>query len=118
VIGEVEFSGQPGSYEIPEGTDMKHIARALIPPMPEEAAVLRVCRGRGQSLRRMADSVTPVDDETDEIEVRYASRWELASEVASYGPDVVVLSPADVRETVVQRLRAAVSGQLDPEGLR
>jgi proteasome accessory factor B len=97
---------------------MKHIARALIPPMPEEAAVLRIRRGRGQSLRRMADTVTAIDDDTDEVEVRYASRWELASEVASYGPDVVVVSPADVRETVVQRLRAAVSGQLDPEGLR
>lgn len=115
ILGEVEFSGQPGSYEIPDGTDMKDVARALFPPLPEEAAVLRVRRGRGQSLRRMADKVTPVDDETDEIEVRYASRWELASEVASYGPDVVVLSPADVRETVVQRLRTAVSGQLDPE---
>jgi proteasome accessory factor B len=62
----------------------------------------------------MADRVTPLDDETDVVEVRYASRWELASEVASYGPDVVLVSPADVRETVVQRLRSAVSGQLDP----
>jgi proteasome accessory factor B len=113
VVGEVTFAGQPGSYEIPEGTDMKDVARSLFPPVPEEAAVLRIRRGRGQSLRRLAEKVTPIDADVDEVQVRYASRWELASEVASYGPDVVVVSPVDIREVVVQRLRAAVSGQLD-----
>ncbi len=113
IIGDVETDGEAGSYVVPDGTDMKTLARALFPPEPEEAAVLRIRRGRGQSLRRLAQTVTPLDDDVDEVEVRYSSRWELASEVASYGSDVVVVSPADVRETVVQRLRAAVSGQLD-----
>lgn len=113
VIGDVTTEGAPGSYEIPEGTDMKSIARSLFPPAPEEAAVLHIRAGRGQSLRRGAERVTPVSDDLDEVEVRYSSRWELASEVASYGADVVVVSPPDVRDVVVQRLRAAVAGTLE-----
>ena len=112
VIGDVTTEGSAGSYDIPEGTDMKTIARSLFPPAPEVAAVLRVREGRGQSLRRLAEKVTPLGDGLDEVEIRYSSTWELASEVASYGPDVVVVSPADVRDAVVQRLTAAVTGTL------
>ncbi|MFI5428481.1 helix-turn-helix transcriptional regulator [Aeromicrobium sp. UC242_57] len=113
VIGEVETSGQPGSYEIPDGIDMKEFARALFPPAPAEAAVLHVRAGRGQSLRRMAESVTPLGNGLDEIRLRYSSHWELASEVASYGPDAVVISPPEVRSSVITRLRAAVDGSLE-----
>jgi proteasome accessory factor B len=113
VVGDVETTGAPGSYVVPEGTDMKDIARALFPPEAEVAAVLRIRAGRGQSLRRLAGKVTPLGDDLDEVEVRYSSLWELASEVASYGPDVVVVSPPDVREAVVERLRAAARGSLE-----
>lgn len=113
VIGDVEMTGEPGSYVIPEGVDMKEFARPLFPPAPEEAAVLHIHSGRGQSLRRLAESVTPLGNGLDEVAVRYSSPWELASEVASYGPDVVVISPPDVRSAVITRLRAAVSGSLE-----
>jgi proteasome accessory factor B len=112
IIGDVETIGAAGSYEIPEGTDMKVVARSLFPPAPAEAALLRIKAGRGQSLRRLAQKVTPLDEETDEVEIRYSSWWELASEVASYGPDVVVVSPPDVRAAVIERLRAAARGTL------
>ncbi|MCD9198052.1 helix-turn-helix transcriptional regulator [Aeromicrobium wangtongii] len=114
ITGDVTPDGPAGSYEIPEGIDMKDVARELFPAPPQEAAVLRIRAGRGLGLRRLAEKITPVGDGVDEVEIRYSSRWELASEVASYGPDVVVISPPDVRDTVVQRLRAAVNGQLDP----
>jgi proteasome accessory factor B len=113
VIGEVTTEGEAGSYEIPEGTDMKDVARELFPPEPDEAAVLRIREERGQSLRRLAQRITPLGDGVDEVELRYSSRWELASEIASYGPDVVVVSPQDVRDAVVQRLTAAVTGSLE-----
>lgn len=113
VIGEVETTGEPGSYVIPDGIDMKQFARALFPPEPQEAAVLHVRTGRGQSLRRLAESVTPLDNGLDEVRVRYSSPWELASEAASYGPDVVVISPPDVRAAVIKRLHAAVDGSME-----
>lgn len=110
VIGDPKTVGSPGSYEVPEGTDMKKMARGLFPAPPDEAAVLHIRKGRGLSLRRLAEQVTSIDDDLDEVAIRYSSHWELAAEVASYGPDVVVISPPDVRAAVVQRLQAAVSG--------
>ena len=110
IIGQVTTTGAAGSYEVPEGTDMKELARGLFPAPPDEAAVLHIRAGRGLSLRRLAERVTPIGDDLDRVEIRYSSDWELASEVASYGPDVVVISPPAVREAVVKRLQAAVSG--------
>ncbi len=112
VIGDVKKTGSPGSYEIPDGTDMKDLARGLFPSPPDEAAVLRIRKGRGLSLRRLAEKVTPISEDLDEVAIRYSSDWELASEVASYGPDVVVISPASVRDAVVKRLQAAASGTI------
>lgn len=110
VIGDVTTIGAPGSYEVPEGTDMKDLARGLFPSPPDEAAVLHIRKGRGLSLRRLSEKVTPISDDLDEVAIRYSSDWELASEVASYGPDVVVISPASIRDAVVKRLQAAASG--------
>ena len=64
--------------------------------------------GRGQSPRRLANVSTLVDDEHDEIEVPYGWAWDLASEITSYGADVVVVSPPEVRERVVELLRVAL----------
>lgn len=108
VQGDVETTGEPGSYEVPEGTDMTKVAAALFPAKPDSLAVLRIRAGRGQSFRRLATASTRLDDDHDEIEVPFASAWDIASEVASYGSDVVVVSPTEVRELVVARLREAL----------
>lgn len=108
VQGGVRLAGPPGSYEIPEGTDLKELAKTLFPQPALGAAVIRVRKGRGQSLRKSADSVIPVDDEFDELRVSYSSPWELASEIASYGPDAIAVAPPEVRAEVIGRLRAAV----------
>ena len=106
--GEVQHTGAAGSYDVPEGTDIAKVAAALFPSTPDRTAVLHVRRGRGQALRRTASAVLPVDDDTDELELPFSSGWDLASEVASYGPDVVVVSPEDLRDQVVARLEAAL----------
>src|SRR5690606_13742213 len=106
VQGDVEHAGEHGSYEVPAGTDVSAIAANLFPAEPDRTAVLHVRRGRGQALRRTASAILPVDDDTDELELPYSSAWDLASEVASYGPDVLVVSPPQLREQVVARLRA------------
>jgi proteasome accessory factor B len=108
VVSDVETTGAPGSYEVPDDLDMTKVAAALFPAEPDRVAVLRVRAGRGQALRRMASAIHPAGDDHDELEVPFASAWDLASEVVAYGPDVVVVAPDDVREQVVARLREAV----------
>jgi len=112
ISGDVETDGQPGSYEIPEGTDLRQVAGALFPPPREEPAVLRVRTGRGQSLRRAAEEVTRLDDTTDRVIIRFGSIWELSAEIASYGADVLVESPAELRDHVIEHLRLAAAGTL------
>ncbi len=107
VHGDVTFDGAPGSYEIPEGTDLRDLAKTLYPAPTLGAAVVRLRHGRGQALRRLATSSARIDDEWDEIKIEYASPWELASEIASFGPDAIAVEPPEVRAEVINRLRAA-----------
>jgi len=46
-----------------------------------------------------------VGDGWDELVVPFGDEETLAEEVASYGPDVVALDPAQLRDAVVRRLR-------------
>ncbi len=112
VLGEVETVGPPGAYQIPEGTDMRKVARSLFESEPEQTAHLRIRSGRGQSLRRNATRVEPGTEDFDEVEVRFHSTHQLAAEVASYGPDVVAVAPPEVRDAVIAQLRIALGGTL------
>jgi len=115
VVGDVEPIGPAGDYEVPEGTDMRKVARSLFEPEPEQTALLRVRPGRGQSLRREAVRVEPADD-FDTVEVRFHSARRLAAEIASYGTDVVAVSPSEVRSAVIEHLNAAIDGSLGAIG--
>ncbi len=108
VQGEVETLSEPGAVQVPPGIDLRELAGALLPPEPTEAAVLRVRRGRANSLRRQAREILPEDDGWDVLRVPYVSTRVLGSEIASFGPDVIALEPAELRETVVGLLHAAV----------
>ena len=115
IVGEVESIGAAGSYEVPEGTDMRRVARSLFGEEREQVAQLRIRTGRGQSLRRFASHVVPGDD-FDLVDVTFASVHQLAAEVASYSTDVVAVSPPELRDAVVARLTTASAGTLG--GLR
>ncbi len=108
VVGEVSLDGAAGSYEVPDAEQVRGAAAALFPSEPDRSATLTVRAGRGQALRRVATATRPGDDEWDELDVPYSSGWDLASEVASYGADVVVVAPEELRDAVVSRLTAAL----------
>ncbi|CAN5145116.1 WYL domain-containing protein [soil metagenome] len=110
VHGEVHTDGQPGSYDVPEGTDIRSLTQMLAPRSADRVAAVRVRSGAGHGLRRRA--ARPAPDPTSEVwdllEVRYGSAEALADEVLGYGADVVVEEPLEVRALVVSRLRELV----------
>ncbi len=108
VRGDVKFTGEPGSYDLPADANLRDVAAALFPPTPDRTAVLRVAAGRAHGLRAVAIATTQVSDGRDEIEVPFAVASDLASEVASYGDAVIVVSPVDVREAVIAHLQEAL----------
>jgi proteasome accessory factor B len=115
VHGDVRRADKPGSFEVPEGTDIRALTESLAPAKAEHRARLLVREGAAYGLRRQS---TPGEGKTppgwDRVEVAYGRTDALADEVLGYGADVVVEAPADLREMVVRRLRqVAGAGRAD-----
>jgi len=108
VAGEVRPAGPPGSYTVPDGTDLRALAIQLSPAPPEGTATVRVRPGGGWALRRRANAVAAGNDGWDVLEVPYAGRWGMAEDIASFGAAVVVDGPPELREAVVSLLRGVV----------
>lgn len=108
VEGEVTTDARSGSYEIPADVDLRSLAQALFPAPQTKPATVRVRSGRCQDLRRRAETVTAVDSGWDEIMVKYGFGWQLAAEIASYGPDAIAVGPAEIKDEVVARLQRAL----------
>lgn len=117
VQGDVAPDGLAGSFEVPAGTDLRAVTRSLAPPAADRTAEVLVRQGAGHGLRRHAQPSTDpsaradVPDGWDRLTATYGATDAFADEVLGYGPDVVVLSPQDVRESVVRRLREAARQQ-------
>jgi proteasome accessory factor B len=112
VSGDVRRDGRPGSFEVPEGTDVRELTRTLAPAPADRVATLRVRAGTAQGLRRSATGVRPGQgdgaDGWELLEVPFGNADTLADEVLGYGADVLVEEPAELREIVVGRLRELV----------
>ena len=111
VQGEVRVTGKPGTYEVPEGTDIRALTESLAPPTADHAARLLVRREAAYGLRRHATEVVDQAPEGwDRLEVRYGRTDAIADEVLGYGADVVVEEPEELRALVVDRLRNVAAG--------
>lgn len=114
VHGEVRRAGAPGSYDVPEDTDVREIARRLAPPTSTETAVLLVRAGAGHGLRRAATHVeadVPGPDARtswDRIELVRPSVG-LEDEVLAHGADVLLLEPEGMRRRIVERLERVLA---------
>jgi proteasome accessory factor B len=112
VVGPATFTGPPGSFAVPPGTDVREVARRLAPATPAEEAVVLVRPGAAAVLRRAASRVEPDVDGPDEQtpwDRLFLSGGAQADELLAFGPDLYVEAPAALRAEVVARLRAAVA---------
>ncbi|HEY0117190.1 MAG TPA: WYL domain-containing protein [Cellulomonas sp.] len=81
---------------------------AALAVLPDRAAALRARAVDDQSFDPGAIPGAPqVLADRDLVHVRYRSTWELAEELVAYGPAVVVLAPAPLRDAVLELLRTA-----------
>ncbi|WP_062215364.1 YafY family protein [Streptomyces sp. NBRC 109706] len=71
-------------------------------------ARIRLRVGAGYPLRARATRVTGRDAEWDDLEIPYGHG--LDAWLAEFGPDVLVLEPAELRADVLDRLRAVAKG--------
>ena len=138
IEGDVRFSGPSGTVTVPAGTDVREVVRTWdsVPPR-ENTAVLRVRPGAGYGLRRYATSPPDTDSSParsarsdsaparsassdsaragsaragwDTITVPYSDVGWFADHVSSFGADVVVLDPPDLRDAVISRLKGVLA---------
>jgi proteasome accessory factor B len=111
IEGDVVVEGKPAAYEVPENHQPKEMISTVAVERDPQQAALRVRVGAGHSLRRQASAIEPVDDRWSLIATDFSDTEAFAEEIASFGPDVVVESPAELREAVIRRL----TGALGPE---
>jgi proteasome accessory factor B len=69
--------------------------------------------GRAAGVRRWAEDVTP-GPTGDTAVLSYSEPEGLAHWLVSYGADVTVLDPPEVREAAIARLRALAAGPVPP----
>jgi proteasome accessory factor B len=103
VVGTPKAIGPPDAFEPPEGVDLAEIVAGQ-DSGEEHLVVVRARPGTAIGLRRRAVSLGATDEDEDRLELRTNDPFRLADELASYGADVVVEHPAEVRTAVIERL--------------
>jgi len=110
IDGRVEFCGPPGSVTVPADADVRELVRSWDDrPVPPRTALLGVRAGAGLGIRRQATREVPGSDGWDEVELPFAEVAWFSEHLASFGPDVVVREPADLRDAVITRLKGALA---------
>jgi proteasome accessory factor B len=111
IEGQVSFTGPPGAVVVPEGADVRGAVKTSDYDPPEHrTGTLRVRSGRGHGLRRHAVSAEPAEQPGwDTITVPYTDTGWWSEQLASFGADVIVLDPPDLREAVVTRLKGVLT---------
>ena len=71
--------------------------------------MLRVRAGAGFGIRRRALSVKSAKEGWDEVTAPFNDVAWFAEHLASFGPNVVVCDPPDLRDAVITRLKGALT---------
>jgi proteasome accessory factor B len=111
VVGAPKASGPAGAFEPPAGLDLAEVVAGQVGG-EEHLVVVRARPGTAIGLRRQATPLGTAGDGSDRLQLRTAEPGRLADQLAALGADVLVESPADVRDAVVARLtRLAAMGE-------
>jgi proteasome accessory factor B len=111
ITSEVVPTGAPGSFTVPEDTDLRALSGSLLPRQPDRSAVVTARRGAANGLRRrgsvVESAVRGPDGATswDRLEVPYVSETDFAGELLGYADAVVVEAPTELRAAVRERLQ-------------
>jgi proteasome accessory factor B len=110
ITGPVKMAGPPGSVTVPPDADVRELVKGMdVSPARDHTAVLKVRADAGLGLRRWASDVTPEGDGWDRVTVSFADVPWYADYLASFGPDIMVLEPPDLREAVIRRLKGVLA---------
>ncbi|MDR2723423.1 MAG: WYL domain-containing protein [Cellulomonadaceae bacterium] len=128
IDGEVDLDAARNSYQPPSHVDVDAAlaldggqeGQAQLAIMPERASAVRAravdtdaagdgVAGSGDAVEGGDTGGNGVADGRDVVIVPFTSLTVFADELAAYGPAVIVMSPDDLRQAVIDRLTAAAA---------
>ncbi len=111
VDGTATRIGKPGSYQVPEASELDQGWQHLEPGGADEVAVVAIRDGRANDLRRRGRACSlSAPKGYVAYQVEYARAGDFVGEVCAHGGDVLVIEPLDLREAVIVQL-ATVAGE-------
>ena len=107
ISSEITAPGSSNSYVIPADFSIKDYLVMLKPG--EYRVAVKARRALGLNLSNLAESITPLDDDWDLLNVNFKDQEHALREILWMGPDAVVQEPAELRSAVIARLNKLVS---------
>lgn len=108
ITGRVRSRAGAFTAPVPDVVTVRETVESWAGETATRSARIRLRAGAGYPLRSRATSTRELGDGWDELEIPYGHG--LDAWLVEFGPDVVVLEPADLRADVVDRLRAVAKG--------
>ncbi|WP_233415516.1 YafY family protein, partial [Streptomyces sp. N35] len=108
ITGKVRSRAGKFTAEIPDVVTVRETVAGWAGEITDRTALIRLRTEAGYPLRAKAARVRELGDGWDELEIPYGHG--LDAWLVEFGPDVVVLEPAELRADVVDRLRAVAKG--------
>ncbi|HEX5288112.1 MAG TPA: WYL domain-containing protein [Streptosporangiaceae bacterium] len=110
VDGPVTFTSPKGAVTVPAEADARAAVAAWDFETTTRTSTLRVRAGAGLGLRRHAAATqAAAEPGWDTIQVPYSDTAWWSEHIASFGADVIVVEPADLREAVIGRLKGVLA---------
>ncbi|MFI8103093.1 helix-turn-helix transcriptional regulator [Streptomyces sp. NPDC086023] len=108
ITGKVKSRAGKYTAEVPDVVTVRETVAGWAGETADRSARIRLRQGAGYPLRARATAVRDAGGGWDELEIPYGHG--LDAWLVEFGPDVIVLEPADLRADVVDRLRAVAKG--------
>lgn len=111
ITGPVKLAGPPGSVKVPEGADVRAMVKDWDKPAARDhTATLRVRADAGNALHRWGRAAPdPAHPGWDRLTIDYSDPEWYAGYLASFGQNVVVVDPPELRDAVIRQLKGALA---------
>lgn len=108
ITGAVRSRAAAFTVPVPDQVTVRETVERWAGESASRTARIRLRTGSGYPLRARATQVRELADGWEELEIPYGHG--LDAWLVEFGPDVIVLEPAELRAEVVDRLRAVAKG--------
>ncbi len=107
ITNDIQLDSKPGAYEVPKDFSLQSQMGAS---ETDGAALVYLRSGRALSMRARGTALDASQEVPgwDLFEISYRDRERMIEEILWYGDDVVLKSPADLRDEVIKRLEQGV----------